>query len=129
MSQRRAGTPALKALVERGTRFNVHLYRYRQGTGAIEASRQLGIPPRRIIKTLVFKDEKGRHFLVLMHGDMEVSTKALARTLGVRAVSPASPRDARRVTGYEVGRVSPFGTRTELPVYMESSILGMPTIL
>jgi Cys-tRNA(Pro) deacylase len=64
--------------------------------------------------------------LVLMHGDREVSTKQLARTLGVKSVQPCEPATAQKHTGYLVGGTSPFGTRTRLPVYVERTIFELP---
>jgi Cys-tRNA(Pro) deacylase len=63
-----------------------------------------------------------------MHGDREVSTKNLARHLGVKSVEPATPDRASKITGYLVGGTSPFGTKTKLPVYVESSILDLEKI-
>lgn len=64
-----------------------------------------------------------------MHGDMEVSTKALARELGVKSITPCDPKVAQRHTGYMVGGTSPFGTKGTLPVYMEESIQDLPYLL
>jgi Cys-tRNA(Pro) deacylase len=36
---------------------------------------------------------------------------------------------AERVTGYQVGGISPFGTRRPLPVYVQRSILALDTIV
>jgi Cys-tRNA(Pro) deacylase len=74
------------------------------------------------------EDEAGRPLVVLMRGDQKVSTKELARTIGVKAVSPCSPEAANRHTGYLVGGTSPFGTRKEMPVFMERSILELDRI-
>ncbi len=65
---------------------------------------------------------------MLMHGDAEVSTRALARAVGVRSIAPCTEAVAERVTGYQVGGISPFGTRQPLPVYVEASILDLPRI-
>jgi len=67
-------------------------------------------------------------FLVVMHGDREVSTKQMARLLDVKAVSPASEADVEKDTGYIPGGVSPFGTRTPLTVYVEETIIGLEKI-
>jgi Cys-tRNA(Pro) deacylase len=75
------------------------------------------------------EDENGRPLIVLMHGDRDVSTKSLARILGVKAVSPCDPKVAERHTGYKVGGTSPFGTRKRLPIYIEETILSLPLIL
>jgi Cys-tRNA(Pro) deacylase len=63
-----------------------------------------------------------------MHGDREVSTKEMARILGVKSVRPCAPETAERHSGYMVGGTSPFGLRKPLPVYVEATILELPKI-
>jgi Cys-tRNA(Pro) deacylase len=72
------------------------------------------------------EDDARRPLIVLMHGDREVSTKNLARTIGVKSIRPCAPAVADRHSGYQVGGTSPFGTRRAMPVYMERSIAGLP---
>ena len=64
-----------------------------------------------------------------MHGDMQVSTKNLARAIGAKSVEPCKPEVAQRHSGYQVGGTSPFGLRKPLPVYVEASVLDLPTLL
>ena len=63
-----------------------------------------------------------------MHGDKHISTRNLARELGMKHIEPAQPNQANKWTGYLVGGTSPFGTNTALPVYVEESIYSLPTI-
>jgi Cys-tRNA(Pro) deacylase len=63
-----------------------------------------------------------------MHGDLEVSTKNLARLINVKNIQPCSPDVANKHSGYVVGGTSPFGTRKTMPVYMEETILNLPKI-
>jgi Cys-tRNA(Pro) deacylase len=63
-----------------------------------------------------------------MHGDRQVSTKELARVIGVKTIQPCTAESAARNTGYLVGGTSPFGTRKQMPVYMERTILDLPRI-
>ncbi len=49
--------------------------------------------------------------------------------MGVKTVKPSRPKDAERLTGYQVGGISPFGTRRKLPVYIEETIMGLPRIV
>ena len=74
------------------------------------------------------EDDAGAPLVVLMHGDREVSTKALARQLGQREIQICKPEVANRHSGYQVGGTSPFGTRKAMPVCVERSILDLPRI-
>ena len=75
------------------------------------------------------EDERKNPLMILMHGDREVSTKELARALGVKMIQPCDPATANRHTGYVVGGTSPFGTRKKLPVYIEETIIDIPRII
>lgn len=122
-------TPAVLALKKNQVDFIPRSYRYEEHGGTRVSARELGAPEHEVIKTLVMEDEGGSPLIVLMHGDREVSTKALARILGVKSVRPCDPKTAERHTGYRVGGTSPFGTKKPLPVYMEETIPGLPRIL
>ncbi len=128
MSGRAPSTPAVRALREAGVAFTEHLYRYQEHGGTATSSQALGAPEHAVIKTLVLEDETGEPLLMLMHGDREVSLKALARQANRRAVQMCDPQAARRHTGYLVGGTSPFGTRKALPVFAERTILTLPRV-
>lgn len=121
-------TPATRLLKARGIPYTEHLYRYEDKGGTRVSARELGVDEHAVIKTLVMEDEAGKPLIVLMHGDRSVSTKALARQIGAKAVQPCKPEVADRHSGYQVGGTSPFGTRKALPVYVERSILDLPRI-
>jgi len=121
-------TTAVRALREAGIPFTDHLYSYEEKGGTAVSSRELRVDEHCVVKTLVMEDEAKNPLIVLMHGDRQVSTKELARAIGVKTVAPCSPETAHRHTGYLVGGTSPFGTRKALPVYMEESILELPRI-
>jgi Cys-tRNA(Pro) deacylase len=118
-------TPALRTLREAHVAFEIHLYRYEERGGTRVSARELGVDEHAIVKTLVLRDDAGLPLLVLMHGDREVSLKALARERGVRMVEPCREDEARRVTGYQFGGTSPFGTRRALPVYLERTVCDL----
>jgi len=121
-------TPAVRALRRAGIPFTPFLYKYEENGGALQAAEALSIEAHSIIKTLVFQNEKRAGFLVLMHGDMQVSAKKLARQLQFKKAVPCDRSLAMKLTGYKVGGISPFGTRTPLPVYGESSIFDLENI-
>jgi Cys-tRNA(Pro) deacylase len=74
------------------------------------------------------QDDKAQPLIVLMHGDRQVSTKNLARAIGVKSVEPCDVDVAQRHSGFLVGGTSPFGTRKSMPVYVEASVLALPRI-
>jgi Cys-tRNA(Pro) deacylase len=122
-------TPATQWLKAQGVAFTEHVYDYVEHGGTAESSRQLGRPEHEVVKTLVMQDDKGEPLIVLMHGDRQVSTKNLARAIGAKGVEPCKPEVAQRHSGYLVGGTSPFGTRKAMPVYVEHSVLALPSIL
>jgi len=121
-------TPAIRFLREKHIQFIPHLYFYDEHGGTRASSIALGVPEHRVIKTLVLETDERKPLLVLMHGDCEVSTKQLARILGVKRVEPCSEASAHRHTGYLFGGTSPIGTRSTLPVYAERTIFDLTTI-
>ena len=123
-----SATPAVHFLRKHGVAFTEHPYRYEEHGGTRVSSRELGVDEHAVVKTLVMQDEGKQPLLVLMHGDREVSTKQLARQIGVKTVKPCAPEVAERHTGYQVGGTSPFGTRKPLPVYVERTVLELDRI-
>jgi len=121
-------TNAIRCLLEYGIEFEVFTYKYEEHGGTRVSSRELGVDEHSVVKTLVMETDTKEPLLVLMHGDCEVSTKQLARTLNVKSVQPCDPKVANRHTGYFVGGTSPFGTRRPLPVYCEETILDLDKI-
>src|SRR5262249_1587344 len=96
--------------------------------GTEHSAQELGVDEHAVIKTLIMETDLAEPLIVLMHGDREVSTKELARRLGVKRVSPCDPSVAQKHTGYQVGGTSPFGTRKPLAVYAEKTIFELPAI-
>ncbi|WP_028998400.1 Cys-tRNA(Pro) deacylase [Azohydromonas australica] len=121
-------TPATQFLRRHGVSFTEHLYEYVDHGGTAESSRQLGVDEHSVVKTLVMQDERAQPLIVLMHGDRQVSTKALAREIGVKSVEPCKPEVAQRHSGYLVGGTSPFGTKKAMPVFVEASVLALEKI-
>ncbi len=122
-------TPGVRLLRARGIPFVPRCYPFEGRGGTAAAARALHVPEHEVIKTLVVSSDTIRALLVLMHGDQEVSLKALARALGAKRAEMCEEQTARRLTGYLFGGTSPFGTRTPLPVYAERTILALPRIL
>ncbi len=121
-------TPAVRLLREKQVAYTEHPYRYEEKGGTAVSSRELGVDDHAVVKTLIFEDDTAAPLVVLMHGDREVSTKALARQLGRKSIQICRPEVANRHSGYQVGGTSPFGTRKAMPVFVERTILALPRI-
>src|SRR3990167_3138907 len=96
-------TPATQMLKAYKVEFTGHPYEYVEHGGTAESARQLGLDEHQVVKTL-------------------------ARQIGAKSVEPCTPEVANRHSGYLVGGTSPFGTRRDMPVYIEESILQLPRI-
>ncbi len=128
MARHVSQTPATKMLAEHGVDYTEHVFAYVEHGGTQASSSSLGLPEHQIVKTLIMQDEKKSPLVVLMHGDRKVSTKNLARTLGVKNVEACAPAVAERHSGYQVGGTSPFGLRKSMPIYVERSVLELERI-
>ena len=47
----------------------------------------------------------------------------------MKTVKPSNPKDAERLTGYQVGGISPFGTKRKLSIYVEKTITDLPRLV
>lgn len=121
-------TPAIRLLRQEQVNFTAHPYTYEEKGGTAVSARELGVDEHAVIKTLIMEDDRRNPLIVLMHGDLQVSTKELARIIGARSVTPCAPAVADKHSGYQVGGTSPFGTRKPMPVYLEETILDLPKI-
>lgn len=121
-------TPATALLRQQGVAFTEHPYDYLEHGGAQHSAKVLGMDPFAVVKTLIMQDQDAKPLVVLMHGNRKVSTKNLARQIGLKSVEPCAPEVANRHSGYLVGGTSPFATRRQMPVFIEESILALPRI-
>ncbi len=121
-------TPAIRFLREKKVDFAPHVFEYVEKGGTKHSAQVLNVLEHAVIKTLVFETNERKPLIVLMHGDLHVSTKELARVLDVKTIEPVSPEKANKLTGYLIGGTSPFGVKTQMPIYVEKSIFDLPRI-
>lgn len=121
-------TAAIRVLRQHGVAFEPHQFPYVEKGGTAHSAAALGVEEHAVVKTLIMENAEKRPLCVLMHGDREVSTKALARHLGTKSVTPCKPETADKHSGYQIGGTSPFGLRNAMPIYCEETILALPMI-
>ena len=115
-------TRAIKFLSQKGIYFEVKEYKHEE-KGARFASEAMDFPLERTIKTLVVDLGQKGYILVLMPGEKNIDLKRLAKAFSVKRAAMADTSTAERLTGYLVGGISPFGTKQNLPVFMEAGLL------
>ena len=125
---RHGNTPATAFLAKHGVQYTEHEFEYLEHGGTGHSSKMMGVPEHAVVKTLIMENEKGDPLVVLMHGDRKVSTKELARSAGMKKIAPCKPEVATRHSGYLIGGTSPFGTRKQMPIFLEKTVLDLPRI-
>lgn len=121
-------TPAIRVLRQHKIDFEPHVFDYIEKGGTKHSATVLGVDEHAVIKTLVFETNEKKPLIVLIHGDLQVSTKELARIIKVKTVTPVTPEKANKLTGYLVGGTSPFGVKTRIPIYVEKTIFDLSEI-
>ena len=121
-------TQAIRVLREKKVEFVPHVFEYVEKGGTRHSAEVLGVSEHAVVKTLIFETNEKKPLIYLQHGDFQVSTKNLARILGVKTIAPAAPEKANRLTGYLIGGTSPFGTKTKMPVLAERTIFDLERI-
>jgi Cys-tRNA(Pro)/Cys-tRNA(Cys) deacylase len=80
-----------------------------QKVGADQVAELLNVPLSIIYKSIVINRKgPGKPILAVVPGDREVNLKSLAKIIGEKKVSPATQREAERITGLKVGGISPL---------------------
>jgi Cys-tRNA(Pro)/Cys-tRNA(Cys) deacylase len=117
-------------LEKAGVSFKLHEYDYDPNAARIgmQAADALGVPPSRLLKTLMAK-AGAAVVCVLIASDREVSLKKLAAAAGAKDASMLPPAEAERITGYHVGGISPLGQKKRVRVFIDAAALSHPTVI
>lgn len=93
-----------------------------------EAAEARGMTPAQLIKTMVVRRASDDYLFVLVPGDRVISWPKLRAHLGVNRLSMPDADEARSVTGYERGTITPLGSARDLPVIADSRLVGMVSL-
>jgi len=123
-----AETRGIRELRAAGIEHRVLTYRY-TGSGPVaeEAATALGVEPERLFKTLVWVVDE-RPVLALVPADDELAPKRLAAAAGGKHAAIADRKLAERVSGYQIGGISPLGSRQRLLVFLDDSALAYESV-
>lgn len=118
-------TPATRALDAAKVAYRLATYDYDPDAPRVglQAAESLGVPPERVLKTLMAEVD-GKPVCAVLASDREVAMKRLAAAVGGKSAAMMKPADAERITGYRVGGVSPFGQKRKSPVVVDAAGLA-----
>ena len=89
-----------------------------------EAASIMGIAPSSIVKSLVVKRHDGTFLFALVPGDRQISWSKLRAVVGVNKLQLPEASVALDVTGYERGTITPLGSTTAWPVFVDERVVG-----
>jgi len=119
-------TPAIEAATAAGIAFEVVRT---QPAGSAEESADLQrIPLRALLRTLVVRRATDDYLFVLVPGGRRFDWPKLRAHLGVKRMTMPDADEARAVTGYERGAITPFGAAKALPVIVDAVALAEPLV-
>ncbi|HET6379408.1 MAG TPA: YbaK/EbsC family protein [candidate division Zixibacteria bacterium] len=97
--------------------------------GSAEESAELqGIPLGALLRTIVVRRGEDDYLFVLVPGGRRFDWPRLRAHLGVSRLSLPNAEEARAVTGYERGAITPFGASHAWPVIVDAAALEHETV-
>ncbi|MFV0438306.1 MAG: Cys-tRNA(Pro) deacylase [Desulfopila sp.] len=123
-------TPAIILLEKRKIPHTVHAYQHEPSypSFGLEASEKLGIPPKRVFKTLVVALDDGTMVVAIIPVDQTLSMKRLAKAAKAKKAVMADGNAVGKTTGYVLGGVSPLAQKKSLKTYLDVTAASQSTI-
>jgi Cys-tRNA(Pro)/Cys-tRNA(Cys) deacylase len=119
-------TPALDALATAGITHTV--VRTAVASSAEESAAYQGIDLRQLLRTIVIRRGDDDYVFVLVPGGRRFDWPKLRMHLGVKRVSLPDQDEAKAVTGYSRGAITPFGSTRAWPVVADRSMVDLPLV-
>jgi Cys-tRNA(Pro)/Cys-tRNA(Cys) deacylase len=120
-------TPALLALGQSGVEFRV--VRTQPARSAEESAELQGIELGALLRSIVVRRGEDDYLFVLVPGGRRFDWPKLRAHLGVSRLSLPDADEARAVTGYERGAITPFGATRQWPVIVDAAALQHATVV
>ncbi len=124
-----AMTSALELLEREGVSYQLYIYPTEDGpVAALDVAAYFGYAPERLYKTLVTSDHKGGYYVFCLPAEKRMDLKKAASVVGAKNLQMLKPEIFEELIGYTHGGCSPFGLRTELPIYVDQEAQKWETI-
>jgi Cys-tRNA(Pro)/Cys-tRNA(Cys) deacylase len=119
-------TPAIAAVEAAGIPHRV--VRTQPARNPEESAELQAIPLGALLRTIVVRRGADDYVFVLVPGGRRFDWPKLRAHLGVNRLSLPDAEEARAVTGYERGAITPFGASRAWPVIADASVLEPETV-
>ena len=114
-------TPAIDALAR--AELSYRLVQTRPAGSAEESAELQGIELGQLLRTIVVRRGEDDYLFVLVPGGRRFDWPKLRALLGVSRLSLPDADEAKRVTGYERGAITPFGSSHAWPVLIDATAM------
>jgi Cys-tRNA(Pro) deacylase len=89
-----------------------------------QAARERSQREAQVVRSILFQIRPEEFVMVLVAGPAQVDWKKLRQLVGRSRVRMATEDEVLEITGYRVGTVSPFGTKNQVKVMIDESVLA-----
>jgi len=100
----------------------------RPASNAEESAQLQGIELHQLLRTIVVRRGENDYLFVLVPGGRRFDWPKLRAHLGVKRISLPDADEAKAVTGYERGTITPFGSTVAWPVIVDASVQGLAVV-
>jgi Cys-tRNA(Pro) deacylase len=97
--------------------------RTERASSAEESARFQGIEPHQLLRTIVVRRGEGDYVFVLVPAGRRFEWSRLRAHLGVNRLSLPDAEEAKAVTGYPRGAITPFGSTQPWAVIADAALL------
>lgn len=119
-------SPALRALAAAAIEHRV--VRTEPANSPEQSAQLQNIELRQLVRTIVVRRGEGDYLFVLVPGGRRFDWPKLRAHLAVSRLSLPDADEARDVTGYERGAITPFGATRAWPVIADASMLELDKV-
>jgi Cys-tRNA(Pro)/Cys-tRNA(Cys) deacylase len=119
-------TPAFAALEAAGVPFRV--VRTEIARSAEESAALQGVPIGSLLRSILVRRAADDYVFVLVPGGRRFDWPKLRAHLGTNRLTLPDADEARAITGYERGAITPFGAQRAWPVIADASIEALDVV-